>query len=94
MSVFGTSIIEKKNYGQIDGRSICVVAQGIWSSRKGSSECVNLRKCPMDFDRLQELGTPTLFCSFVDMGYIEMILTITCISTYIPMVNMSYGFYI
>jgi hypothetical protein len=29
MSVFGTSIIEKKNYGQIDGRSICVVAQGI-----------------------------------------------------------------
>jgi len=48
----------------------------------------------MDFDRLQELGTTTLFYSFVDMGYIEMVLIITCISTYILMVNMAYGSYI
>jgi hypothetical protein len=61
---------------------------------KRSIKCVNLRKCLMDIDRLQELGTWTLFYSYVDMGYIEMVLTITSIPTYILMVNMSYGSYI
>jgi hypothetical protein len=37
MSVFGTSTIEQKYLWQIDGRSIYVVAQWIWSSRKGAS---------------------------------------------------------